>query len=92
MEKLSYFFRQLCAKELDRKLVEKLDEQAAELLCDLETIHPPGFFNPQQHLILPLAHEAKLGGLWRPVGSLRLREKIRRFVNNAAINARSRHP
>ena len=62
LAKLSYFFRQLCAKELDRKLVEKLDEQVAELLCDLETILPPGFFNPQQHLILHLAHEAKLGG------------------------------
>jgi hypothetical protein len=55
---LSFFFRQLCAKELDRKVVEKLNEQAPELLCKLETLLPPGFFNPMQHMILHLPDEA----------------------------------
>ena len=36
--------------------------KAPELLCKLEMIFPPGFFNPMQHLILHLANEALLGG------------------------------
>jgi hypothetical protein len=32
------------------------------LLCKLEKIFPPGFFNPMQHLILHLPYEARMGG------------------------------
>ena len=32
------------------------------LLCKLEKIFPPGFFNPMQHLILHLSYEARMGG------------------------------
>ena len=32
------------------------------LLCDLERIFPPGFFNPMQHMILHLADECIKGG------------------------------
>jgi hypothetical protein len=62
LAELSYFFRQLCAKELDREVVEKLDKQALELLCKLEKILPPGWFIPMQHMILHLNEEAKKGG------------------------------
>ena len=62
LAELSYFFRQLCAKELDYEVVAKLEEQAPELLCKLEMIFPPGFFNPMQHMILHLAYEARMGG------------------------------
>ena len=61
LAELSFFFRQLCAKELDRKVVEKLDKQAPVLLCKLEMLLPPGFFNPMQHMILHLPREALLG-------------------------------
>ena len=62
LAKLSFFFRQLCAKELDRAVVAKLEEQAAELIVELEEIFRPGFFNPMQHLLLHLPEEARLGG------------------------------
>jgi hypothetical protein len=62
LAELSYFFRQLCAKELDRAVVLKLEKQAPELICNLELILPPGFFNPMQHMILHLATEARKGG------------------------------
>jgi hypothetical protein len=39
-----------------------MHKKAPELICKLEMIFPPGFFNPMQHLILHLANEAKLGG------------------------------
>ena len=62
MAELSYFFGQLCAKELDYEVVAKLEEQAPEFLCKLEMIFPPGFFNLMQHMILHLAYEARMGG------------------------------
>jgi hypothetical protein len=62
LSELSFFFRTICARELDREVVQKLHEQAPELLCKLETLLPPGFFNPMQHMILHLAYEALQGG------------------------------
>jgi hypothetical protein len=59
---LSYFFRKLCAKELSRTVVADLERLAPELLCKLEKIFPPGFFNPMQYLILHLPYEARMGG------------------------------
>jgi hypothetical protein len=59
---LSYFFRQLCAKELSRTVVADLERLAPMLLCKLEKIFPPVFFNPLHHLILHLPYEARMGG------------------------------
>jgi hypothetical protein len=41
---LSYFFYQLCAKELSRKVVANLEKSAPELVYKLEKIFSPGFF------------------------------------------------
>lgn len=62
LAELSYFFRVLCAKELSPGLLDEMEELAPELICKLEKIFPPGFFNPMQHLILHLPTEARLGG------------------------------
>jgi hypothetical protein len=62
LSELSYFFRQLCTKELSRTVVVDLERLAPVLLCKLEKIFPPGFFNPMQHLILHLPYEARMGG------------------------------
>ena len=62
LAELSNFFRQLCAKELSRTVIADLERMAPVLLCKLEKIFPPGFFNPMQHLILHLPYEARMGG------------------------------
>ena len=62
LEELSYFFCVLCAKELSDGVLEDMEQMAPELLCKLEKIFPPGFFNPMQHLILHLPTEARFGG------------------------------
>jgi hypothetical protein len=62
LAELSYFFRQLCAKELSRTVIADLERMSSVLLCKLEKIFPPGFFNPMQHLILHLPYEARMGG------------------------------
>ena len=70
LAKLSYFFRQLCAKELSSTIITELETMAPELVCELEKIFPPGFFLPMQHLIVHLPTEARLGGPCRPVGAI----------------------
>jgi hypothetical protein len=62
LAELSFFFRQLCAKEISLKVVEELEKTAPELLCKLEKIFPPGFFLSMQHLILHLLNEVQMGG------------------------------
>jgi hypothetical protein len=42
--------------------MEKLEKQIPVLVCKLEKIFPPGFFNPMQHLLVHLPYEAKVGG------------------------------
>jgi hypothetical protein len=56
---LSYFYRQLCAKEIKKEMMEK---EIMVLLCMLEKIFSPGWFNPMQHLHISLPYEAKVGG------------------------------
>jgi hypothetical protein len=43
---LSLFYRQLCAKEIKKEMMEKLEKEIPVLLCKLEKIFPPGWFNP----------------------------------------------
>ena len=62
LAELSFFFRQLCAKEISRTVAQDLEKAAHVLLCKLEKIFPPGFFLPMQHLIVHLPSEARLGG------------------------------
>ena len=59
---LSYFFRQLCTKELSQIVIADLERMAPVLLCKLEKIFPLCFFNPMQHLILHLPYETRMGG------------------------------
>jgi hypothetical protein len=67
LAELSFFFCQLCAKEISRTVAHDLEKAAPVLLCKLEKIFPPGFFLPMQHLIVHLPSEARLGGRASPV-------------------------
>jgi hypothetical protein len=59
---LSYFFCQLCAKEISQSVIADLEKVAPVLLYKLEKIFPPGFFTPMLHLIVHLPYEARMGG------------------------------
>ena len=59
---LCSFFQQLCAKTLYVKDLEKLEEGIVLILCKLERIFPPVFFDIMVHLMVHLPHEAKLAG------------------------------
>jgi hypothetical protein len=43
-------------------MMEKLEQQILILVCKLEKIFPPGFFNLMQQLLVHLPYEAKVGG------------------------------
>jgi archaellum component FlaD/FlaE len=36
----------LCAKEIKKDIMEKLEKEIPVLICKLEKIFPPGWFNP----------------------------------------------
>ena len=83
LAELGNFFRQLCAKELSRVVISDMEKVAPMLLCKLEKIFPPDFFNPMQHLLLHLLYEAQMGGLCSTVGAIQLRDVRRSFERNA---------
>lgn len=62
LAELSFFYRQLCAKELNKDTIISLEEHIVVLVCKMEKTFPPGFFNPMQHLIMRLPREDRLGG------------------------------
>jgi hypothetical protein len=43
-------------------MMEKLEKEILMLICKLEKIFPPEWFNPLQHLLVHLSYEAKVGG------------------------------
>jgi hypothetical protein len=61
LTELSYFYRQLCAKEIAVEMMEKLEKKVPVFLCKMENIFPIGFFYPMQHLLVHLSYEAKVG-------------------------------
>lgn len=63
--RLSSFFEQICAKTLKVADLDKLQNDIVLILCKLEQIFPPAFFDIMIHLAIHLPQEAKIAG---PVG------------------------
>ncbi|KAJ8764635.1 hypothetical protein K2173_006717 [Erythroxylum novogranatense] len=59
---LSLFFKSLTSIEINIGEMEKLEHEIPVILCKLEGIFPPSFFNCMEHLPVHLPHEAKLAG------------------------------
>jgi hypothetical protein len=92
LAELSYFFRQLCAKELSRTVVADLEKIAPVVLCKLEKIFPPGFFNPMEHMILHLPYEARMGGGVQGRWCYPIERSLKVLGRNVEINVKSRPP
>ncbi|KAH1090470.1 hypothetical protein J1N35_017727, partial [Gossypium stocksii] len=52
----------ICGKVLNAEELEKVQDRAALILCNLEKIFPPSFFTIMVHLLIHLPHEVILGG------------------------------
>jgi len=59
---LSDYFKNICASVLREDQLMEMHQQIAIILCKLETIFPPSFWNVTEHLPIHLAQEAYLGG------------------------------
>lgn len=62
LTELSHFFRDLCSSILDKNRLEVMERNIPILLCKLEKIFPPSFFDVMEHLPIHLVYEAKVGG------------------------------
>jgi len=62
LTELSQFFRDLCVSKFHVNDVLRLEKSIAKILCKLERVFPPSFFNVMEHLPLHLPRELKLGG------------------------------
>jgi hypothetical protein len=62
LTEISQFFRDICASTLRVDDLVKLDQNIPIILCKLEQVFPPGFFDSMEHVSVHLAHEALLGG------------------------------
>jgi hypothetical protein len=60
--RLGCFFRSLCQKVIKIHDLNNLEDEIAEVLCQLEMVFPPSFFDVMVHLPIHLANEARLGG------------------------------
>ena len=59
---LGNFFKDLCCKTLDVEELKRLEKDIVLILCKLEMIYPPTFFDIMVHLAIHLPREAMLGG------------------------------
>ncbi|CAN1761750.1 hypothetical protein LINPERHAP1_LOCUS8021 [Linum perenne] len=62
LAELGNFFHCLCCKTINMEALDKLENDIVTILCKLELIFPPAFFDVMVHLAVHLPHEAKLGG------------------------------
>ncbi|XP_066320623.1 uncharacterized protein [Miscanthus floridulus] len=59
---LGTFFRELCSRNLRIDVIKRLKEEIPLILCKLEKIFPPAFFDVMVHLAVHLPDEALLRG------------------------------
>jgi hypothetical protein len=59
---VSQFFKNLCSTTLREDDLIKMENDIPMILCKLERIFPPALFDSMEHVVVHLAHEARLGG------------------------------
>ncbi|GJV60011.1 hypothetical protein Tco_1466111 [Tanacetum coccineum] len=76
---LCSFFKQICYVTLMEDDILKAQSKVVDILCNLELIYPPAFFDIMIHLVIHLPLEALEGGPIRP------RRNERRTTQNSGI-------
>ncbi|KAL0416609.1 UNVERIFIED_CONTAM: hypothetical protein Slati_3492800 [Sesamum latifolium] len=62
LTEVSLLFQILCSTTLDVNKVQELEDTVPIIMCNLEKIFPPSFFDSMVHLIVHLPYEALVGG------------------------------
>ncbi|KAL0433577.1 UNVERIFIED_CONTAM: hypothetical protein Slati_2692000 [Sesamum latifolium] len=63
LTEVSLLFQILCSLTLNVNKVQELEASVATILCNLEKIFPPTFFDSMEHLIVHLPYKAHVGEL-----------------------------
>ncbi|GLT24911.1 hypothetical protein SLA2020_000730 [Shorea laevis] len=62
LTEVSNFFRALCSPNVNIKDMAVWETKIVEIICKLERIFPPSFFDCMEHLAIHLPFEARIGG------------------------------
>ncbi|XP_020239246.1 uncharacterized protein LOC109818226 [Cajanus cajan] len=62
LTRLCFFFNAICAKVIDPKKLDELENESVIILFQLEMYFPPAFFDIMIHLIVHLVREIRLCG------------------------------
>jgi hypothetical protein len=49
---LSYFYRQICPNQVSKSMMQKQEKEIVVLVCKMEKIFLPEWFNAMQHLLV----------------------------------------
>ncbi|PKU76733.1 hypothetical protein MA16_Dca001339 [Dendrobium catenatum] len=60
---LCIFFKNLCSTKFNAEHLIHMENNNTFILCKLEKIFPPPFFDSMEHLLVHLPYEAIIGGL-----------------------------
>ncbi|XP_074555688.1 uncharacterized protein LOC141811568 [Curcuma longa] len=88
LTELSLFFRDLSARCIMTADMLKLEKDIPVILCKLERIFPPSFFDSMEHLPVHLPYEAQLGGPVQYRWMYPFERFLRKLKNNVRNKAR----
>jgi hypothetical protein len=55
----SYFYRQICSKQVLKAMMQMLEKEIVMLVCKMETVFPLRWFNAMQNLLVHLPWDAR---------------------------------
>jgi hypothetical protein len=59
---INYFYKQICAKQVSKAMMKRLEKEIVVLVCMMKTVFPSRWFNAIQYLLVHLPWEARVGG------------------------------
>ncbi|XP_050211471.1 uncharacterized protein LOC126661659 [Mercurialis annua] len=84
LTELSLFFKSLTSTVIRREEMIRLEQEIPIILCKLERIFPPSFFDSMEHLPIHLPHEARIAGPVQYRWMYPFERYLRRLKNNVA--------
>jgi hypothetical protein len=90
LTEFSNFFIQLCARTLNVDILKQMQDDIIIILCKMEKIFPPAFFDVMIHLALHLPREAELGGPVQTRWMYPFERELRRYKKWTRNKARRR--
>ncbi|XP_028196670.1 uncharacterized protein LOC114381608 [Glycine soja] len=62
ISRLCFIFNAICAKVIDPKQLDALEDEVVDVLCQMEMFFPPSFFDIMVHLVVHLVREIRCCG------------------------------